>query len=1251
MRELASGMFRVLASVKLAVVLLVLLGVVLAVATIVEANHGRDFVRWYVYGRDWFIALLGLLGVNILSAALVRFPWKRRHFAFLVAHAGLLVLLVGAIQTFLSGIDGSLSLEEGQVGDSIELHETSRIRVEWLNSQPRSDRLPAVFTFRPGPVNWPEGMTLDLGEISGVKLAVKQFFRHARSEEDWIADESKTGVPALKFTLIGVEDMVSPEAWLVGSRFGSQTAVGSARVEFQRAPIDSMVEDFLQPPAKDKDMDKDGLLAIHCEGKVQRIPVSKNIGKKISLPADMAVEIAEYLPNARPKTDGKFVSQGTDPQNPMLELRVHLPGKKEPMRQIAFAASPFLTMDGIHGRTSPVKFWYHHPAVAIESGIEFLATSDGKLYCRVAVEGKYLPRGEVKEGARVETWSKGAISLVKYLPHAKEKVTYYPLELPRGQSEGPGAAAQIEVTAGGVTRQVWLTRGGQQMPQTPQMIDTPEGRLAVGLDFEELMLGFALRLTKFTRGLNPGGMGDASFASSVQLLDGAGMVRGNHEISMNEPLVQGRFTFYQSGILPSGNGTVLSVAYDPGRFLKYVGSLMICLGSALMFYARANIFGSIPSPLPRKPVKESPMRSSVTTALVLLGLSMLPSAALADAPSGASLDWKVWRALPVQDGGRHKPMDSLAWESCRMIANRASFTDPETKQKLDATAFYLTLLLDWQGWDASPRAASPSDPHAGLTGMAGHGHMAAASVAPDKWDRCPLIVVDSLDLRKALGMAEDQKYIAPADLSQAEFRAPHASSPTRFLAWTQKFMMGRDEPRTTFEKQALELAGRLRTYQDLRAGRRLEVAPISGAEDKQWASLQYLMRAPLDDKTDPSGSLRKVKEKFQAVRAAYQSKSSEAFRDASLAFIATVNEVGPKLGAYPSLSTINLEVAYNHWVPFRFAWVFVVLACLCVLVSMGTGWKPLYVASFVAYGAGLIAMCVGFAMRTSISGRAPVTNMYESVVYVGLGVALLGLIFELIYRKRFILVAAAVVSTVALVLADNCPALLDPSLQPLQPVLRNNFWLVTHVMTITLSYAAFALALGIGNITLGYFLVRSKKREIIEALSRFTYRTLQVGVVLLAAGTVLGGVWADYSWGRFWGWDPKEVWALIALLGYLAVLHARFVGWVGHRGLAALSILCFSLVVVAWYGVNFVLGAGLHSYGFGGGGQSYVAFTLALQFAYVALALIRSGGSLAASRMGELPSNDEPLRPFDDARAGAHPPKIASSHSETAKAV
>ena len=119
----------------------------------------------------------------------------------------------------------------------------------------------------------------------------------------------------------------------------------------------------------------------------------------------------------------------------------------------------------------------------------------------------------------------------------------------------------------------------------------------------------------------------------------------------------------------------------------------------------------------------------------------------------------------------------------------------------------------------------------------------------------------------------------------------------------------------------------------------------------------------------------------------------------------------------------------------------------------------------------------------------------------------------------------------------------------------------------------------------------------------FLYRVLQVGIVLLAAGTIFGGVWAAESWGRFWGWDPKETWALISLLGYLAILHARYTGWLRNIGTAVSSILGFWLILMTWYGVNFVLGTGLHSYGFGAGGGWYVlGFLLFESFFLIAFA-------------------------------------------------
>jgi cytochrome c-type biogenesis protein CcsB len=582
--------------------------------------------------------------------------------------------------------------------------------------------------------------------------------------------------------------------------------------------------------------------------------------------------------------------------------------------------------------------------------------------------------------------------------------------------------------------------------------------------------------------------------------------------------------------------------------------------------------------------------------------------ALAGTPVDSSFDWEPWRHVPVQDGGRYKPLDTLAWEALRTIANQTSLVDPQTRQRLRGVALYLTLLFEWQasGQVSDPHSSTPTDYFLGHTA--------------DKWDRAPLIRVDNLALRDALGLPQDQKYISPLELSTAKLQDPKSGRETPFLLWAKKLGHNEEAGLSAFDRKVLELANNFWAYREHRMGKRLEVLPIQGSEHEQWLPLADLLRPTFDDQTDPTGGLRKAQEQFRQARAAYLAGHVEAFHEASAAFIATLKEYGPQLGAYPNPKTIDLEVAYNGWAPFRFAWVLTALAFLGTLLSLGTRWKPFYAGSLAVAGAAVLAMLVGFGMRIGISGRAPVTNMYESVVYLGLGTAVFGLVFELIYRKHYVLTAAAAIATVALILADNCSAVLDPSMRPLPPVLRSNFWLVTHVMSITLSYAAFALALGIGDITLGYYLLRSANRAAIAALSKFTYKCLQVGVLLLAIGTILGAVWADYAWGRFWGWDPKEVWALITLLGYLAVLHARYIGWVRELGLAALSVICFSLVVMAWYGVNFWLGTGLHSYGFGSGGQMYVAGVLLVQFLYVLAAVLRAEKPQATSPADDLPS-------------------------------
>lgn len=312
------------------------------------------------------------------------------------------------------------------------------------------------------------------------------------------------------------------------------------------------------------------------------------------------------------------------------------------------------------------------------------------------------------------------------------------------------------------------------------------------------------------------------------------------------------------------------------------------------------------------------------------------------------------------------------------------------------------------------------------------------------------------------------------------------------------------------------------------------------------------------------------------------------------------------------LFEVKVEAHYQKLDPFRKAWVLYLLGLLIVWLfsvpvikklSIPGGWvKSIFTwSSVLSLSSAFLLHGYGMFLRSWIMGRPPVTNMYETLIWVPWVSVIMGALLWRFQKFFSALICACLLALFCLLLADSTPShLLDKSLQPLEAVLRSNFWLSTHVLVITMSYAAFFLAFVLGDVLLFFFM--TAKRASVPIYIRSIDRCIQVGVVLLAAGTVLGGVWADYSWGRFWGWDPKETWALITLLGYIALLHGRLAGWLKEFGLAVGSVVVFFLVLMAWYGVNYVLGQGLHSYGFGAGGVEYVSAFVVAHLMYVALA-------------------------------------------------
>ncbi len=522
------------------------------------------------------------------------------------------------------------------------------------------------------------------------------------------------------------------------------------------------------------------------------------------------------------------------------------------------------------------------------------------------------------------------------------------------------------------------------------------------------------------------------------------------------------------------------------------------------------------------------MKSKLWLFLVLL---------LAAPLSAQTLDFKALSLLPLQEGGRVKPLDTFARESARMITGHEKFQGQGS----------MDLLFDW------------------LT-------------HPAEWNNKNFILIENLELKNLLSVPVDQKFVSPKFLIAND----------GFIAYA-KMNYAKQEKKISLnamEKESLTVFTRLQRFEDIETGKLLALLPIPNEKTQKWVTLEDLQDAYRKNPKGMPDAIKTILATFAQVLKSYDAHDAAGFASNSQDLSMLLAQLGTKESVDPG--KIALEVQFNSLKPFQWAWILHLSAFVLVGLSILFASRALYVPGFIAFLAGIGISAYGFILRCIIAGRPPVSNMYESLLWVTFGMTVFALIFELIYKNRQFVAAGSVLAVLGFVLADNAPTILDPSIQPLEPVLRSNFWLTIHVLTITLSYAAFLLSLGIGHVCLWTLWKYAGDKERLKKQIQLLYRVVQVGIVMLAAGTILGGVWASYSWGRFWGWDPKETWALIALLGYVAILHGRLSGWLKEKGFIIGVVLAFLGVLMAWYGVNFILGAGLHSYGFSKGGLPYV---------------------------------------------------------------
>ena len=520
----------------------------------------------------------------------------------------------------------------------------------------------------------------------------------------------------------------------------------------------------------------------------------------------------------------------------------------------------------------------------------------------------------------------------------------------------------------------------------------------------------------------------------------------------------------------------------------------------------------------------------------------------------SGLDFHQFGLLAIQDGGRRKPLDTFSRETLIRITGRSTYTD-KAGRKWQSNDFIFSAALETHDWRTEP-----------------------------------LVLVSLGKLKEALGLNKTERRFTFAQLV--------ASTELQRLTNEAHALKRAEKTLDRVQQEALAVSDRLALLANVMNGSALLIIPAPKSETDAWVVPPEFSRYYSETQFAP------IQIELQTVATSYVQADGFNFSRAASRLREALRVLSPSV--YPQERQLRLEYFSNHFEAFYRAIWFYGLAFLVLLIAHARGRGRLLRNAGVVVALLAIAFhASGIVMRCLIAGRPPVTNMYESIIWVSFAVSFFGMIFFARYRTLIYLLAALPVSLIALLLVHQMPIAMPSNIDPLVPVLRDNFWLTVHVLTITLSYAAFALAMGFGHILLWRYARNPAIARADAAMHFWLYRVLQLGVLLLATGTILGGVWANYSWGRFWGWDPKETWALIALLCYLTTLHGRLAGWWTEFGLVVASVVCFLAVLMAWYGVNFVLGKGLHSYGFGIGGETYVAMGVFLDLLFVAFAVWR----------------------------------------------
>ncbi|TVZ27772.1 cytochrome c-type biogenesis protein CcsB [Gillisia sp. Hel_I_86] len=719
-------------------------------------------------------------------------------------------------------------------------------------------------------------------------------------------------------------------------------------------------------------------------------------------------------------------------------------------------------------------------------------------------------------------------------------------------------AVTLKVTTGGESKNI-------TMLGTKGVVNAPKNLKVGGLDIylnygsKEMQLPFSIKLNDFIADKFPGTESNptpsyAAFKSKVEVIDDNGSEP--YEIFMNHVLDKEGYRFFQASFDPDEKGTVLSVNHDFwGTWITYIGYFLLYLGLMLILFDKGSRFGKLKVMLDK--VKEKKAALSLAAALFLsISYGFAQTNAQEEdnpahiASNKAMVDSLIQSSavdaghaakfgkLVIQDaGGRMKPANTFSSELLRKISKKDSY------EGLNADQILISMTEN-----------------------------------PVLWYNVPLIYVkpNNDSIRHIAGVSEDDKYIALTNFFDA--KGSYKLSP--YLEGAYKASVPNQ-----FQKDFIETDRKVNLLFNALQGKVLRIFPIPGDENNKWISFPEVPESNLTGMD--SVYARQILPIY--MNALQESKATGDYTN-SEELLGSISGYQKKFGAevMPSEEKINAEVLYNKYDIFRSLYKWYMFAGLIMLVIVVAQiFKDSKIIRILIKTSAIVVLLLfivhtlGLAARWYISGHAPWSDAYESMIYVAWATMFFGLAFG---RKSFLTIASTSFVT-AMILMIAHWNWMDPAIANLVPVL-DSYWLMIHVSVIVGSYGPFTLGMILGAVSLMLMIFTTDKNKEkmslnIKEITIITEMALTVGLVMLTIGNFLGGQWANESWGRYWGWDPKETWALVSIMVYAFVIHMRLVPGLRSRWFFNLmAIVAFSSIMMTYFGVNFYL-AGLHSYASG----------------------------------------------------------------------